>query len=75
MRRVLYCGSLLGLLFSLPAMAVELQRQVLASGLQYPWALAFVGDGRMLVTERPGRLRLVQADGRIGAAGWRATGG
>lgn len=67
MRRVLYCCSLLGLLFNLPAMAVDLQRQVLATGLQYPWALAFVGDGRMLVSERPGRLRLVQPDGRLGA--------
>ncbi|MBT0960190.1 PQQ-dependent sugar dehydrogenase [Denitromonas sp. IR12] len=36
-----------------------------ASGLQTPWALAFLPDGRMLVSERPGRLRIVQADGSL----------
>lgn len=35
------------------------------AGLEYPWGLAFLPDGRKLVTERPGRLRLVGADGRL----------
>ena len=37
-----------------------------ARGLERPWSLAFLPDGRMLVTERPGRMRIVQADGRLG---------
>jgi glucose/arabinose dehydrogenase len=33
---------------------------VLETGLQEPWALAFLPDGRILVTERPGRLRIIE---------------
>lgn len=36
-----------------------------ARGLKIPWSLAFLPDGRMLVTERPGRMRIVSADGRL----------
>jgi glucose/arabinose dehydrogenase len=34
-------------------------------GLDRPWGLAFLPDGRMLVSERPGRLRVVGPDGRL----------
>jgi glucose/arabinose dehydrogenase len=36
----------------------------LVEGLDHPWSLAFLPDGRMLVTERPGRLRVI-ADGKL----------
>jgi glucose/arabinose dehydrogenase len=37
------------------------------TGLQHPWGLAFLPDGDMLVTERPGRLRRIGRDGSVSA--------
>lgn len=39
--------------------------ETLARNLQNPWSLAFLPDQRMLVTERPGRLRIVTPDGAL----------
>jgi len=39
--------------------------QTVAKGLDHPWALAFLPDGRMLVTERPGRMRIIAKDGML----------
>jgi aldose sugar dehydrogenase len=47
------------------ATAPRLRPETVASGLQNPWGLAFLPDGRFLVTERSGRLRVVGQDGKL----------
>jgi len=44
----------------------ELSHTVVAEGLVHPWGLALLPDGTWLVTERPGRMRIVTADGQLG---------
>ena len=43
----------------------QLRVETYARGLAYPWGLAFLPDGRLLLTERPGRMRLIGKDGRL----------
>lgn len=62
----LAAGALLALPVSATASTPRLQLEPVAEGLQNPWAMAAIGDGRWLVTERPGRMRVVEADGRLG---------
>ena len=64
----------LGLLLALaaaaavaPAQAQATRAEPVVRGLQDAWALAFLPDGRRLVTEKGGALRVVAADGRLGA--------
>src|SRR5262245_62704770 len=53
---------------SYPSSAGNLTVETFASGLVNPWALAFLPDGRLLVTERPGRMRIVAKDGKLSPA-------
>jgi len=44
---------------------LELRLETVAAGLEHPWGMAFLPDGRVLVTERPGRLRIAATDGSL----------
>lgn len=44
----------------------KVQLEVVTSGLEHPWGIAFLPDGGALVTERPGRLRIVDRNGKVG---------
>lgn len=48
-----------------PSELGDLEVTTIVEGLEHPWGLAFLPDGRALVTERPGRLRIVGTDGRL----------
>lgn len=67
MKHALTRWSLLiaGLFGAVQIHASSLAVEPVATGLTHPWAVAFLGDGKMLVTERPGTMRLVQPDGAI----------
>jgi len=51
-----------------PAEQARVRLVTVAEGLEHPWGIAFLPDGRVLVTERPGRLRVVARDGTVGPA-------
>lgn len=44
---------------------VKLDVRVVVTGLNHPWSMAFMPDGKILVTERVGRLRVVSDDGQL----------
>ena len=80
--RIAYVGAF-ALAMATHAMAQDSQRmrtdkvevvvETVARDLQNPWSIAFLPDNRMLVTERPGRLRIVSTDGKVSAAAWRGV--
>ena len=53
-----------------PAMrsGFEVVVETVAGGLEHPWGMALLPEGAVLVTERPGRLRVVRADGSLSEA-------
>ena len=51
-----------------PSSAGDVAVATVARGLVHPWSLAFLPDGRMLVTERPGRMRIATTDGKLSPA-------
>ncbi len=64
--RIAFCAAVFIAFFGPGAQAQAVRPEAVATGLQNPWALAFLPQGRFLVTERPGRLRVVEPDGRLG---------
>jgi aldose sugar dehydrogenase len=46
-----------------PANQVTARVEPIAGGLEVPWSIAFAPDGRIFITERPGRIRIVDKDG------------
>ncbi len=68
-------NALSAAVFAMPAMADQtnapqadataVKTEIIARGLANPWGLQFLPDGRYLVTEKPGRMRIVSKDGKI----------
>jgi aldose sugar dehydrogenase len=65
---LLALGSVPGGAQTTRSAAGDIAVETVARGLDHPWAIAFLPDGRLLVTERPGRMRIVARDGKLSPA-------
>jgi glucose/arabinose dehydrogenase len=66
LRLVRCVAAVAGLGLGSVAMA-QIRSETISSGLENPWGVTFLPGGRFVVTERSGRLRVIAADGKIGA--------
>jgi aldose sugar dehydrogenase len=65
----LHCLLTYGFLVLPPALlhAQTVTSVTLARGLENPWGVAFLPDGKFIVTERPGRIRIIDSNGKLNA--------
>ncbi|MGI8543133.1 MAG: PQQ-dependent sugar dehydrogenase [Aridibacter sp.] len=49
----------------LPKERPQFEVETVATGLEVPWSIVFAPDGRIFVTERPGRIRVIDKDGKL----------
>ncbi|MGH7832290.1 MAG: PQQ-dependent sugar dehydrogenase [Candidatus Binatia bacterium] len=64
---LIFCSAFISAFYSLAPAQTDVQ--VIAEGLQTPWAIAFTPDRRIFVTERPGRIRVIK-DGKLQKEPW-----
>lgn len=64
---LLYSPLLLGQPQNLETSRGPVQLESLASGLNHPWGMAFLPDGRLLLSERSGQLRILDKNGGLSA--------
>lgn len=72
MRRALFPALLVAFAGTAAAQEFRTEKHAIrvvtvAKGLEHPWGLTFLPDGRMMVTERPGRIRIVEKNGTLSA--------